>query len=73
MPPIISFTDPVLALVALVSSLIVMAAILFVILRGYPQGDELVQNTNPYYQTAYALVTKSSSPLDGVDTLALLS
>jgi len=37
---------------------------------GYPQGDEMVQNTNPYYQTAYALVTKSGSPLDGVDTLA---
>ena len=32
--PIISFTDPVLAMVALVSSLIVLAAILFVILRS---------------------------------------
>ena len=34
MPPIISFTDPVLAVVALVSSLIVLAAILFVIRRS---------------------------------------
>ena len=25
---------------------------------SYPQGDELVQNTNAYYQTAYALVFK---------------
>jgi quinoprotein dehydrogenase-associated probable ABC transporter substrate-binding protein len=40
------------------------------VIMGYPQGDEMVQNTNPYYQTAYALVTKSGSPLDGVDTLA---
>jgi quinoprotein dehydrogenase-associated probable ABC transporter substrate-binding protein len=40
------------------------------VIMGYPQGDDLVQNTNPYYQTAYALVIKSGSPLDGVDTLA---
>src|SRR6516225_2164828 len=40
------------------------------VIMGYPQGGEMVQNTNPYYQTAYALVTKSGSPLDGVDTLA---
>jgi len=40
------------------------------VIMGYPQGDEMVQNTNPNYQTAYALVTKSGSPLDGVDTLA---
>jgi quinoprotein dehydrogenase-associated probable ABC transporter substrate-binding protein len=40
------------------------------VIIGYPQGDEMVQNTNPYYQTAYALVTKSGSPLDGVEALA---
>jgi len=40
------------------------------VIMGYPQGDEMVQNTNPYYQTAYALVTKSGSPLEGVDALA---
>jgi len=39
------------------------------VIMGYPQGDEMVQNTNPYYQTAYALVTKSGSPLDGVEAL----
>lgn len=37
---------------------------------GYAQGDELVQNTNPYYRTAYALVFKPGSGLDGVDTLS---
>lgn len=40
------------------------------VIMGYPQGDDMVQNTNPYYQTAYALVTKRDGPLDGVDTLA---
>ena len=39
------------------------------VIMGYPQGDEMVQNTNPYYQTAYALVTKRASPLEGVETL----
>ena len=29
------------------------------VIMGYPQGDDMVQNTNPYYQTAYALVTKT--------------
>jgi quinoprotein dehydrogenase-associated probable ABC transporter substrate-binding protein len=39
------------------------------VIMGYPQGGELVQNTNPYYETAYALIAKASSPLDGVDAL----
>jgi quinoprotein dehydrogenase-associated probable ABC transporter substrate-binding protein len=39
------------------------------VIMGYPQGAELVQNTNPYYETAYALITKAGSPLDGVDAL----
>jgi quinoprotein dehydrogenase-associated probable ABC transporter substrate-binding protein len=39
------------------------------VIMGYPQGAELVQSTNPYYQTAYALVTKAGSPIDGVDAL----
>lgn len=39
------------------------------VIMGIPQGDDLVQSTNPYYRTAYALVTKSDSPLAGVDTL----
>jgi len=40
------------------------------VIMGYPQGDDLVQNTNPYYQTAYAFMTKADSPLTGVDTLS---
>jgi len=40
------------------------------VIIGFAQGDELVQNTNPYYRTAYALVFKSGSSLDGVTTLS---
>jgi quinoprotein dehydrogenase-associated probable ABC transporter substrate-binding protein len=40
------------------------------VIMGYPQGDEMVQNTNPYYTTAYALVTKGDSPLAAVQALA---
>jgi len=40
------------------------------VIIGYAQGDDLVQNTNPYYRTAYALVFKPGSGLDGVDTLS---
>ena len=39
------------------------------VLIGVPQGDDIVQVTNPYYRTAYALVIKHGSGLDGVDTL----
>ncbi|MBC8130944.1 MAG: quinoprotein dehydrogenase-associated putative ABC transporter substrate-binding protein [Rhizobiaceae bacterium] len=39
------------------------------IIMSYPQGDELVQNTNAYYRTAYALVVPKGGDLDGVDTL----
>jgi quinoprotein dehydrogenase-associated probable ABC transporter substrate-binding protein len=39
------------------------------VIMGYPQGDDLVQSTNPYYRTAYAFLAKAGSPLDGVDTL----
>jgi len=39
------------------------------VVMGYPQGDDLVQGTNPYYRTAYALVTKAGSGLDDVATL----
>ncbi len=35
---------------------------------GAPQGDDVVQVTNPYYRSAYALVFKEG--LDGVDTLS---
>jgi quinoprotein dehydrogenase-associated probable ABC transporter substrate-binding protein len=40
------------------------------VILSYPQGDELVQNTNAYYQTAYALVLKPGSDLEGVKSLA---
>ena len=36
---------------------------------GFPQGDDLVQGTNPYYRTAYALVAKPGNGLDDVTTL----
>lgn len=39
------------------------------IIMGYAQGDELVQNTNHYYRSAYALIYPAGSALDGVDTL----
>ncbi|MGY3604842.1 substrate-binding domain-containing protein [Bradyrhizobium sp. Leo121] len=39
------------------------------VIMGFPQGDELAQGTNPYYRTAYALVTKQGSGLDDVTTL----
>lgn len=39
------------------------------VIMGFPQGDELVQGTNPYYRSAYALVAKSGSGLDEVTTL----
>jgi quinoprotein dehydrogenase-associated probable ABC transporter substrate-binding protein len=39
------------------------------VIMGFPQGDELVQGTNPYYRTAYALVVKPGSGLDEVTTL----
>jgi quinoprotein dehydrogenase-associated probable ABC transporter substrate-binding protein len=39
------------------------------VIMGFPQGDDLVQGTNPYYRTAYALVAKAGSGLDDVTTL----
>ncbi len=40
------------------------------VIMGFPQGDDLVQSTNPYYRTGYALVSKPDSPLADVDTLS---
>ena len=40
------------------------------VIMGVPQGDDLIQVTNPYYRTAYALVFKPGRGLDGVDTMA---
>src|SRR4030088_2431137 len=39
------------------------------VIIGFPQGDELVQGTNPYYRTAYALVAKPGSGLEEIATL----
>ena len=39
------------------------------VIMGFPQGDELVQGTNPYYRTAYALVAKQGGGLNEVATL----
>jgi quinoprotein dehydrogenase-associated probable ABC transporter substrate-binding protein len=40
------------------------------VIPGFPQGDELVQSTNPYYRTAYAFVVRPNDGLDDLDTLA---
>ena len=39
------------------------------VIMGFPQGAELVQGTNPYYRSVYALVTKPGTALDDVDTI----
>jgi quinoprotein dehydrogenase-associated probable ABC transporter substrate-binding protein len=39
------------------------------VIMSFPQGDDLVQGTNPYYRTAYALIYKQGSGLDQVATL----
>jgi quinoprotein dehydrogenase-associated probable ABC transporter substrate-binding protein len=39
------------------------------VIMGVPQGDDLVQVTNPYYRTAYALVFKQGHGLEGVDAV----
>jgi quinoprotein dehydrogenase-associated probable ABC transporter substrate-binding protein len=40
------------------------------LVMGYAQGDELVLNTNHYYRSAYALVYRAGTGLDGADTLS---
>src|SRR5690606_29033666 len=40
------------------------------IIMGYPQGDELVQNTNHYYRSSYVLIYKTGSDLDGVEAMS---
>ena len=39
------------------------------VIMGFPQGDDLVQGTNPYYRTAYALISKRGSGLEDVTAL----
>ena len=40
------------------------------VIMGFPQGDDLVQGTNPYYRTAYALIYKAGGDLEGLDRLS---
>ncbi len=39
------------------------------VIIGFPQGNDLVQSTNPYYRSVYTLVTKQGAALDGVVSL----
>ncbi|MEA2840032.1 MAG: hypothetical protein QOF41_1362 [Methylobacteriaceae bacterium] len=39
------------------------------VIMGYPQGDDLVQPTNPYYRTAYVLIARKDAGLDGIESL----
>ncbi|MBN9509351.1 MAG: substrate-binding domain-containing protein [Alphaproteobacteria bacterium] len=39
------------------------------VVMGVVQGDDIVQTTNPYYRTSYALVFKPGRGLDSVTTL----
>jgi quinoprotein dehydrogenase-associated probable ABC transporter substrate-binding protein len=39
------------------------------VIMGYPQGDDFVQPTNPYYRTAYVLITRKDAGLDGIESL----
>jgi quinoprotein dehydrogenase-associated probable ABC transporter substrate-binding protein len=39
------------------------------VIMGFPQGNDLVQGTNPYYRTTYALVAKPGSGLEDVTSL----
>jgi quinoprotein dehydrogenase-associated probable ABC transporter substrate-binding protein len=39
------------------------------VIMGFPQGDDLVQGTNPYYRTAYAMVVRQGSGLEDVAAL----
>ncbi len=39
------------------------------VVMGYAAGSDPVQNTNPYYRSAWVLVTRRDGGLDGVDSL----
>jgi quinoprotein dehydrogenase-associated probable ABC transporter substrate-binding protein len=39
------------------------------VIMGDVVGDDLVQTTNPYYRTTYALVFRSGNGLDGIESL----
>ena len=39
------------------------------VVMGDAQGDDLVQTTNPYYRTSYALVYRRGQGLDGIESI----
>jgi quinoprotein dehydrogenase-associated probable ABC transporter substrate-binding protein len=39
------------------------------VVMGTAVGDDLVQTTNPYYRTTYALIFKPNTGLDGIESL----
>ena len=39
------------------------------VIMGYPQGDDFVQPTNPYYRTSYVLIARRDAGLDGLEAL----
>jgi quinoprotein dehydrogenase-associated probable ABC transporter substrate-binding protein len=39
------------------------------VIMGMPQGDDIVQGTNPYYRTTYSLVSRQGSGLENVESL----
>src|SRR5207245_4913313 len=39
------------------------------VIMGYPQGNDVVQSTDPYSRTGYALVLRHGSGLASIDTL----
>lgn len=39
------------------------------VIMGYPQGDEEVQSTNPYYRSVWSIATKAGSSLSDIKTL----
>jgi quinoprotein dehydrogenase-associated probable ABC transporter substrate-binding protein len=39
------------------------------VIMGMPQGDDIVQGTNPYYRTSYALISKQGAGLEPIESL----
>ncbi len=39
------------------------------VVMGFPQGNDFAQPTNPYYRTAYVLITRKDGGLDGLESL----
>ncbi|MGH6794186.1 MAG: substrate-binding domain-containing protein [Methylocella sp.] len=39
------------------------------VILGMPQGDDIVQGTNPYYRTSYAMVSQQGAGLEPIESL----